>query len=191
MTRSNRFFNRGLLALLGLVLIAGAAWTANRAFPDFADGLGINLGPVIEPKTIGAPSVAGFWIAAAAMLVVVALAAVVIFSRGRGQTRTVITRSDGAGAASIETRVVSDLVSEDLARVPDVVSVSASAFDVRRETALELRVTTRSAADVRLVIDSVERAVAQLDEVLETRIPVLLHVASGVRAGFARQQRVR
>jgi hypothetical protein len=43
---------------------------------------------------------------------------------------------------------------------------------------------------VRLVVDAVRRAVVELDDVLETRIPVLLHVATGVRASFAREQRV-
>jgi len=179
MTRSNRFLNRLLLALVGLVLLGAAAYLANNSYP------------VIELAKIPTPTITSLWVAAAVALVVVVLSLLWIFSRGRGRTRTVIRRESEEGAASIETRVVSDLISEDLARLPDVVGVSAAAFRVGGDTALELRVTTRAGADLRIVVDSVERAVAQLDEVLETRIPVLLHVASGVRAGFARQQRVR
>ena len=179
MTRSNRFLNRILLALLGLTLLTAAAYIANREYA------------VIEVAEIPTPTITGLWVAAAVALVVVVLALLWIFSRGGGRTRTVIRRESEEGAASIETRVVSDLVAEDLDRLPDVLDVKAAAFTVRGTTALELRVTTRSGADLRIVVDSVERAVARLDDVLETRIPVLLHVASGVRAGFARQQRVR
>jgi len=177
MTRSNRLLNRIILALLGLALVASAAavWLLEPA-------------SVIEPAEI---TTTGLWITAAALLAVVVLAALWIFSRGRGQVRTLIRRSDDAGAASIESRVVADLIADDLARVPDVLGVTASAYRVRGQVALELRVTTRGAADIRLVVDSVERALDELDDLLETRIPVLLHVASGVRAGFARQQRVR
>lgn len=179
MTRSNRAINRLLLALVGLLLLVAGAYIANNSYP------------VVELARIPTPTITGLWIVAAAALVVVVLALLWVVSRGRGRTRTLIRRDSEEGAASIQTRVVADLISEDLARLPDVVGVSATAFQVRRETVLELRVTTRSGADLRIVVDSVERAVAQLDDVLETRIPVLLHVASGVRAGFARQQRVR
>ena len=179
MTRSNRLLNRLILALVGLLLLAGAAYTANNAYP------------VVELATIPTPTATGLWVAAAVALVVVVLALLWVFSRGRGRTHTLIRRESEEGAASIETRVVSDLVAEDLALLPDVLDVKAAAFEVRGTTALELRVSTRSGADLRVVVDSVERAVAELDDVLETRIPVLLHVASGVRAGFARQQRVR
>ena len=178
MTRSNRFLNRALLALIGLGLLAVAAYIANQSYP------------LIELAQIPTPTIIGLWVTAAVALVVVLLALLWIFSRGGGRTRTLIRRDSEEGAASIETRVVSDLIAEDLARLPDVLDVKAAAFRVRGQTALELRVTTRGGADLRLVVDSVERAVGQLDEVLETRIPVLLHVASGVRAGLARQQRV-
>jgi hypothetical protein len=38
--------------------------------------------------------------------------------------------------------------------------------------------------------DDVARAIEQFDRAVERRIPVLLHVTSGVRANFAREQRV-
>lgn len=179
MTRTNRFANRALLLVLGLLLIGVAAYVANRAYP------------VVALPAIPSPTVTALWVTAAAALVLVVLAIAVALSRGRGQTRTVVRQADDAGVSSIQSRVVSDLVADDLARVPDIVGVSASAFTVRGRTALELRVTTRGSADLRVVVDSVERAVVELDAVLETRIPVLLHVASGVRAGLAREQRVR
>jgi hypothetical protein len=178
-TRSNRIGNRIIIALLGLVLLAAAAWVGNRAMP------------VIDLPAIPAPTTNALWITAAIALVVVVLSLLWIFTRGRGHTRTVVTVSDDSGTASVDARVAADFITEDVSRIVDVVSVASRAYRTDKKTvALELRVTTRRSADVRLVVDAVKRAVIELDDVLETRIPVLLHVATGVRASFAREQRV-
>ena len=178
MTRSNRPLNRLGLAIVGLLFIAVAAWIGARAtsfvaLPDI---------PALDATTL--------WIIAGISVAAIALAIVWIVTRGRGRARTLLTATDDDGHGSIEARVAADLISDDLARVTDIVDVTARAFRVRGQTVLELVVTTRRAADVRLVIDSVGRAVAALDDVLATRIPVLLHVASGVRATLAHEQRV-
>ena len=179
MTRSNRLLNRGILVLVALVLLAGAAWVANRE---------LGLVAIDRVAELGAPVL---WVVASSCLVLIVLAIGWIVTRGGGHTRTLAVMSDDDGAGAVEARVAADLVSDDLARVPDIVDVTARAFRVRGETVLELGVTTRRAADLRLVVDSVGRSVAALDEVLDSRIPVLLHVASGVRANLAREQRVR
>jgi hypothetical protein len=101
-----------------------------------------------------------------------------------------VSRTDDTGETSINARVAADFIADDLKLVADVVSVASRAYRIKGSIALELTVTTRRAADVRHVVDSVRRAVEELDDVLEERIPVLLHVASGVRANFAREQRV-
>lgn len=178
MTRSNRIGNRIIIALLGLVLLTSAAWVGNRAMP------------VIDLPAIPAPTETALWIAAGIALVIVVLALLWVFSRGRGHTRSLVTVSDDSGTASVDARVAADFITEDVSRVVDVVSVSSSAYRTRGGIALELRVTTRRSADVRIVVDAVKKAVIELDDVLETRIPVLLHVATGVRASFAREQRV-
>ncbi|TBN58201.1 hypothetical protein EYE40_12815 [Glaciihabitans arcticus] len=178
MTRSNRGLNRLLLALVGLVFLAAAAFIANRAYP------------VIAIPELGELDATGLWVVASIGLLVIVLSICWIVTRGGGATRTLATAPDDEGAGSIEARVAADLVAADLERVPDIVDVSARAFRVRGETVLELVVTTRRSADLRLVVDSVGRAVAALDVLLATEIPVLLHVASGVRANLAREQRV-
>jgi hypothetical protein len=178
-TRSNRILNRVIIALVGLVLIAVGAWQANRVYP------------VLATPELATPTATALWITAAVCLVIAVLAIAWILTRGRGQSRTLISRADAAGSTSITARVAADLVSEDVSRIADVVSVSARAFRVRGSVTLELTVTTRRAADVRGVVDAVRVAVERLDDVLDERLPVLLHMASGVRANSAREQRVR
>lgn len=178
MTRSNRPLNRIIIAIVGLALIAVGAWEANRVYE------------VVDIGDIGSLETSVLWIVAAGCLVVVILSVFWIVTRGRGHSRTVVSRTDESGTTSIDARVAADFIADDLARVADVVGVTSRAYRVRGTTALELTVTTRRAADVRHVVDSARRAVEELDDVLEERIPVLLHVASGVRANLAREQRV-
>jgi len=178
MTRSNRPLNRLIVLVVGLALVAVGAWEANRVYP------------VVAIPDVPALSETTLWVVAAACAVIVAVAIAWIVTRGRGHSSTVISRTDATGTTSIDARVAADFIADDLARVADVAAVSSRAYRVRGRTALELTVTTRRAADVRHVVDSVRQAVDELDDVLEQRIPVLLHVASGVRANLAREQRV-
>ena len=183
MTRSNRGLNRIILGVVGLLLIALAAWVANRAYP------------VIELPTVPTPEGATLWIIAASALVVVLLSLAWIVTRGRGRTHAVLTATDDSGTVSIDARVAADLIAQDLEALADVVSVSSSAFRTtgrkRSGIALELRVVARRHADLRHLVDTVTRSVESFDNALETRIPVLLHVATGVRASFTHEQRVR
>jgi hypothetical protein len=178
MTRSNRLLNRLFVAIVGLALVAIGAWEANRVYPVVA---------IVE---LDASTSAVLWMIAATCLVVAVLSIAWIVSRGRGHSRAVVSRTDDTGETSINARVAADFIADDLKLVADVVSVASRAYRIKGSIALELTVTTRRAADVRHVVDSVRRAVEELDDVLEERIPVLLHVASGVRANFAREQRV-
>ena len=182
MTRSNRLLNRVILALVSLILIGAAAWVANRAYP------------IVEIAGIEAPSGRNLWVVAGAALVVVILALAWILTRGRGRTTSIVTAADERGSVSIDARLASDLIGHDLAALADVVSVSSTAFRTGARsapTALELRVVTRRSADLHTVVNTVTKSVEQFDTALETRLPVLLHVATGVRASFAREQRVR
>ena len=179
MTNSNRALNRFIIILVALALIAVAAWMLNRA-----TGL-------VSVDGLGEPTATVLWIIAGASLVLIVGSISWIATRGRGHTRTLLAANDDEGAGAIEARVAADLIADDLSRVPDIVDVSARAFLVRGQVTLELSVSTRRAADVRLVVDSVGRAVAALDRALDSQLPVLLHVASGVRANLAREQRVR
>jgi len=178
MTRSNRVVNRAIIAAVGIALVAVGAWEANRAYPTVAI------------PNLPAPTTTGLWIAVASAVVLIVLSIAWIVSRGRGRSRTLLARSDAAGTTSIDARVAADFIADDLSRIADVVGVTSRAYRVRGTIALELTVTTRRAADVRAVVDAVRTAVEELDRVLDERIPVLLHVASGVRANLAREQRV-
>ena len=184
MTRSNRVLNRTLIALAGILLLAAGAW---MLAPRAADALGFRLALPGYPR----PDATALWIAAAIFAVIAVLAFAWGVTRGRGRTSRLIVAPGEGGSVTIDARVASDLLGEALEVEPDVVSVGATTFEVRGDSVLSVRVTARRGADLERIVDSVGAAVEPLDHLLETRIPVLLHVATGVRANLAREQRAR
>ncbi|MBK4348209.1 hypothetical protein [Lacisediminihabitans changchengi] len=168
MTRSNRILNRVILAVLGLVLIAAAAYVAGGS------GLGL--------PNIPKPSVGVLWAIVGGAVVVIVLSLIWILSRGRGRIRHLIEAESADGSVTIDALLVADLVGDALADQPDVVAVSSTGFRMRRRSVLSLRVTARRGADLARVIRAVDTAVEQLDGVLEQQLPVLLHVTGAVRA---------
>ena len=182
MTSSNRVANRLLIALVGLLLIAGGAWVLLRAYPEIA--------PAVSLPDPGLPDATFLWATAAVAALLVAASAGWIVTRGRGRVATLAESRDDAGVTTVDARVVADLVSDALAQQLDVVAVHATAFRIKRRAALELRVTARTGADLPRLIDALTVVVDDLDVVLETSTPVLLHVASGVRASLAHTTRI-
>ena len=182
MTSTNRIANRIIIALAGLLLMAGGAWVVLRAYPAIAPGLAL--------PDAGLPDATFLWWTAgiAALLVVASIAWIV--TRGRGRAGILAESRDDAGVTTVDARVVSDLVADALASQLDVVGVHATAFRVKRRLALELRVDARTGADLPRLIDALGVVIDDLDVVLETNTPVLLHVASGVRASLARDRRI-
>ncbi len=181
MSASNRVGNRVLLALIGLVALAVAAWVGLRAYP---------VAGFTPPELPTAPDATWLWIGVAAAAVAVVLSLAWIVTRGRGRTALVVREESENGNVEFDVRVASDLLKAALGGQPDAVSVRVTAHRVRREPALAVSVSARSGCDLPRLRDDVALAVEQLDEVLERRIPVLLHVTTGVRARSAREHRV-
>jgi hypothetical protein len=178
MTRSNRVVNRALLILVGLVAtLFGLALVAPT--------LGMQL------PEIAAPTTPFLWWVAGGCLAVVILSLLWIVSRGRGRIPTIIQQSDASGSTTVDVRVTADLISEALADSPDILSVGAGAYRMRGSRVLSLRVDVRRGADLARVVGRVGTTIEALDGALETRIPVLLQVVSGVRASFTHENRTR
>lgn len=179
MTRTNRLANRVILALIGLVALGLGALVAL----PFASGLGIavpweSLGVTLPDAT--QPLV--LWSIAGACLVVVLFAIAWILTRGRGRTSTALSL-DGA---TIDASVVQSVLRERLANAPDVVVVSASAHERRRGPVVLVRVQARPGPDLGALQTAVRGAIGRLDEVIGARIPLVVHLTSGVRSTFAR-----
>lgn len=209
MTTSNRFGNRFLLFLLGLVVLAAGAgavllgsWAAARSwFDDTVGAAAPALSSRLTPPdgvTVTAPDalpvlwpllvIAGFG------LIVAIVCVVLVFRRGHGRTGTVLTDTPGdapAGAVTIDTGFAQSALQDALRARTDILSVSVSAYRHRAATALKVRVLPRGGVSPRVVIDAVRDSVLALDGLLGARLPVVLEIASSARASVARDERVR
>jgi len=180
MTSTNRFGNRLLLLLVGLVTMAVGAWALLRAYPQW----------VTLPDVGVEPTPTALWIAAAGALLVIVLSLAWILTRGRGRTHQVVLDPSDDGSVEVDVRVARDLLAAALEAAHDIRSVRVAAYRVGRSPALNVTVVAEPACDLPRLRDDVATAVGQLDQALERRIPVLLHVTSGLRARRAREQRV-
>ena len=191
MTNTNRFLNRLLVFVIGLVLVlAGGVVAAGSFIPDVthpvAEGAKEARGPTADALSGGTPWI--LWAVAAAALVLIVLLLWFIFRQGHGRTSTLVTvksesgaRSAMAGTVTIDAKVAEQALEEALSRDPSVVSVDVSAFEVTKQRVLRITVQTRrgtSPVDMRQVID---RAVSHWDALLGTQTPVVVQIVSGIR----------
>ena len=183
MSASNRPLNRILLALIGLASIASGAWIMLRAYPQ--------LVPVVAlPEIALQPDPLTTTIVVAAAVLVIVLALAWILTRGGGKTRRLLHDAHDDGSVEFDVAVARDILTAALQRQPDVLSLHVSSHTVRSTGALRITVAVRQGCDLPRLRDDVARATEQFDRAVERSIPVLLHVTSGVRANFAREQRV-
>lgn len=206
MTTSNRFVNRLVLLIVGLVLAAVTAGlvliAVSQPVRDAVSAFGSDQGAALVSRL--SPEDGTAWSDSAVLwplyaIVGVCLLGIVIaialaLAHGRGRTGTVLTDSatgDGpAGDVEIATGFAEDVLENALAGRGDLLDVTVSAYRHGSDTALKVRVLPRAGVSPRTVVDAVREEVVELDRLLGARLPVVLEVASSARAGFSKEDRV-
>lgn len=183
MTRTNRFANRLILALIGLLALGAAAtvalpYAATLGFTPFGAAnpdapFGITLPDASQPAVL--------WSIAGAAVVIVLFALVWILTRGRGRTGTALNIE----GASVDASAIQSVLRARLADAPDVVVVSASAHRRRGGPVVLVRVQARPGPDLGALRSAVRGAIDRLDEVIGTPLPLVVHLTSGVRSTWA------
>lgn len=200
MNNTNRFANRFLLLIAGLVtLILGAAAIGLAAVAPFADRWDETAPEVLTdietrlqatPITQSGPS----WITAGALallVLAVVVLAIFIFRQGRGQTsRLVVSRTGDDGTTIIDTAVAADILHEALSRQPELIASHVSAYSVRRTPVLDVTVTCRRGASPRAVSDMVNNSLDDLNALVGAEIPALVHIGGGLRTRLTAPQRL-
>lgn len=179
MTRTNRFANRVILALIGLLALGAATAVALPSAArlgftplDVMSG-GIALPDVSQPVVL--------WAMAGGAILVVLFALAWILTRGRGRTSTALSRE----GATVDASAVQSVLRTRLAGSPDVVAVSVSAHERRGGPVVLVRVQARPGPDLGALRSSVRGAIDHLDRVIGTPVPLVVHLTSGVRSTFA------
>jgi hypothetical protein len=183
MTRTNRFANRVILAMIGLLVLGAAAalalpYAATLGVTPFGDAeadapFGITLPDASRPVVL--------WTIAGASVLIVAFAVVWILTRGRGRTGTALSIE----GATVDASAVQSVLRSSLAGAPDVVVVSVSAHRRRGGPVVLVRVQVRPGPDLRALRSAVHDAIDRLDQVIGIPLPLVVHLTSGVRSTWA------
>jgi hypothetical protein len=191
MNAINRVMNRVLLFAAGAVLLVGGV-AALAAGVLAADEPPAWLRPLAATTTdaweavvgwtrtweiAGIGAVSGLWLLAAAAAVITALLLVVfVCTRKRGGSRTVLEIDTAGGRTAVDRDVADAVLTETLVGRPDVLSARTGAYRIGGVRALELAVTVRPGASLGAVVTAAEGAIREWDELLGTRVPIMLHL---------------
>ncbi|WP_426005206.1 hypothetical protein ACPFL9_00845 [Paenarthrobacter sp. NyZ202] len=201
MRKTNRALNRTLLALLGVVLAgAGAALIAAVVVPGFAQtwtSTGNRLRDQSRELLTSAPLAdppRSWWavVAVAALLVAAALSVGWLVSQGGGRTARLAEVHDGdRGRTVVDTGLINSAVQEAVKGNREILASSVSAWELRKGTAIKLRIEARKGASPRELVETAELLVQPIDTWLGGQTPVLVRITAGTRSRLAGTGRAR
>ncbi|GAA4678572.1 hypothetical protein [Frondihabitans cladoniiphilus] len=196
MTTSNRFLNRLFLAVTGLIVLAVGVFLVLVALPGNVllswtkSARGQVATSLRDTPLTGFGATGGSWLTgllAVLCLVVVIVALVAIFTRGRGRIDRILESDDTSGRIEISSRFAETAIVDALSDRRDVTSVAVTAYRLKKAPALKVRLRVTAGSSPKPVIEAASGVVQGLDRVLgeDKLIPVLLEVvgASAVRPG--------
>lgn len=201
MNRTNRFLNRALLFVVGLVLlVAGAgtvavlsapavgAWWTGAAAAARTWWHDTNAATTIAGSTIS-------WLqlgVLAAIVLVVVLLVVLVSKLGGGRTGTLLRPGGLAGdrgRITVDAAFVSDAVKHSLQQRDEILRASVSASDFRTGPVMHVSVTPRQNTSPRQVADDLDVLLTNLTTLTGSEVPTYLSIHSGLRSRIARDQR--
>lgn len=201
MNRTNRGWNRTVLFLIGIILLAvGAAAVTVMVWPTAADywtGAGETgrgwFENAITATTIEQTTVSWIGIAVVAVLALLILLLILTLTRvGRGRARAVVTanRQDNpAGRIVVRDGFISDAVKHSLADRDEILFSHVSASAIRDQSVLHVSVTPRQNTSPRHVADDLDRLIDNLASLTGQDTPAYISIHSGLRAKLAGDQR--
>jgi len=202
MTGKHAALNRFFLFLIGFVLAAIGAAIAYLGFaPAAAKTWRSAAGDSVDTlagaaQATAIPGTQTHWVAAAAVLLGVILAALFIswMIAQRQRVRRTAARADGANALGefvIDNRAFEQIVEARLADEPGIISSAVRSVPTGRTgTGVRVRITTRRGASPARIAHETNTAVEEAQTILGKKIPVLITVRAGARAAIGHVQRV-
>ncbi len=200
MNRTNRFANRLLLAVVGLVLLVLGLGAIGLAL---AGGLAAGW-DATAPRVLArveawlraspiAPSGPSWPLVAAIALLVLAIVGLLAFAlrQGRGRTGRLLVHDSGDGGTTIvEAAVAADVLRHALAQRAEVVSSHVSAYTVHGTPVLEVAVACRRGTSPRAMSEAVEGSLRDLSALVGADVPALVRIGGGLRTRFSAPQRL-
>lgn len=201
MNQTNRFLNRLILLVIGLLLLTvGAGVIAVFVWPAAAQwwaGASAHAHSWLD-DAIGRTMIDGSslsWVAAGFLAVIPLLIILLIITLARlggGRTGALI-RTGGHdspdGRIIIDTGFASDALRQSLDQQPEILFSRVSATNIRREPMMHLSVTPRQNTSPRQVVDDVDHLLRNLATLTGTSMATYLSIHTGLRSRLAHDQR--
>jgi len=201
MNDTNRFLNRALLFLIGVILIAiGAGMVAVIAWPAAADwwttasaSAQTWVDDAIRRTMIAGSTLS--WGSVGSLTAIVLLIVLLIIAMARlggGHTRSLV-RTGGqdspAGRLVIDTGFASDALRASLDERSEILSWRISVVNVRRVPMMHLSITPRQNTSPGEIADDVDHLLDNLAALTGAEIPSYLSIHTGLRSRLAHDQR--
>lgn len=204
MKQTPRFLNRAFLFVTGLALLAAGGLTIAYLVSDEVRKVWRRVAAELLSFAKDTGEIAGYqlsfhwgWIAAVITLVLLAILLVVLITRqGGGKVATLLrVKNTGlvteTGHTTVATKVIEDLLQQRFSNDPEVLSLSATGFEVKGQRTLRVTAQLRRGANLPEIVTRFDNVTAELDKLLGKQIPMFLELTSGVRTAINHNQRVR
>jgi hypothetical protein len=204
MNSTNRFLNRLLLLLVGLVLLVIGAGAAVAAFvpvvsSGFADGAEQVLGtvrgwlahtplsPGVAEDSSSATASPSWILLAVVALLAIAIIVLVAFIARQGGGRTSRAHSappveNSPGRIHLESAVPQQALEQFLDARSEFVSSRVTVYRVKKSPTLKVAVTCRRGVSPREAATIIDEGLHALDALLGVQLPALVQLSGGFRA---------
>ncbi|MFJ3958149.1 hypothetical protein [Arthrobacter sp. NPDC090010] len=128
------------------------------------------------------------------LLVVLVVTVRWISGQGQGRSSLLVDRPDDSptpGDVTVSGNVAEQLLRSALAGRGDLLGLQVGTYQYRGTTALRVRLYPRKGASPQKLVQDVDVLLRSMDAMIGQHTPVLLHLGSGTRAMFTREERVR
>ncbi len=200
MNNTNRFLNRTLIFLTGMILLLlGAAAIILSTTPAFGRAWS-DMGRIVRQTTAGwlasAPipgtHTSWWWLALLGGLLVAVIALVVfIFRQGHGHTSQFVpgTRTD-TGMTIVYSRLPEQLLEDALRDQPALVGSRVSTYLVRRHPVLKVSVSARRGMSPKDILSQVETTLHALEQLVGQPVLASVQINGGLRARLRKTSRL-
>lgn len=202
MNGTPRGLNRVLLGALGLVLIGTgilAVWSGTST--EFARNLTSDTSAAWAggQDQLAAARIPGtdtsWWtvVLVAVLLLCAGLLVAWISAQGTGRSNQLARRNDENGTTTVDAAVAAQMIKTALAANPQILATSVQAWGSKAAAdgaGLKITLQCRKGASPAEVGSAVEHQVELLDQLLGTRVPVLIRIKAGTRTRISRTERV-
>lgn len=203
MNGTPRGWNRLLLAIIGLILLAvGALAMALAMVPavadwwyDIAGRLQTQVHQLFESTTLEGQRDSWLWIVLA-ILTVLLVVAMIAWAANQGKGRSSDYAGDfgterEGGRVLINGSVAEQAIKTALAERTDLVNSTTATYRTKGISALRIRLFPRSGVAPYTLAEEVTELVLALDSAVGLDTPVLISMGAGARSRFVRAERVR